>query len=148
MSPPHSKANLGRMSLTELLIVLCITGILAMLAVPTARNGMDAMRVRAAREAAFGLATRTRATALARGGADIVFDIPARTAQIVGSDGAVAATASFGEYDVEISSDAATIVMRYDARGIGRMASRTVRFVRGEAEAGLTFSSYGRVRRW
>lgn len=137
------------MTFTEVLIVLCLTMILLMFAMPTARSGMDAVRVRAAREAAFGLATRTRSVALARGGADIIFDLDRRTAQVVASDGVVVSTASFADYDVDIASDdASRVMLRYDARGIGRMASRTVHFVRGDARAGLTFSSYGRVRRW
>jgi Tfp pilus assembly protein FimT len=137
------------MTFMELLIVLCLTAILMMFALPTARSGMDVVRVRAAREAAFGMATRTRSVALARGGADIVFDIDRRTAEIIASDGVVVTTASFADYDVAIASDdASRVMLRYDARGIGRMASRTVHFVRGNARAGLTFSSYGRVRRW
>lgn len=137
------------MSLTELLLVLCIMSIMLMLAAPAARDGMDSVRVRAARETAFGLAARARSVALARGGADIVFDLTDETAAIVASDGVVVTTASFSEYDVDVASDnAARIVLSYDARGIGRMASRTVHFARGNAEAGLTFSSYGRVRRW
>lgn len=137
------------MTLTEVLIVLCLTAILLMFAVPTARRGMDVVRVRTAREAAFGLATRTRSVALARGGADIIFDLDRRTAEIVASNGVVVSTASFADYDVDIASgNASRVLLRYDARGIGRMASRTVHFVRGDARAGLTFSSYGRVRRW
>lgn len=137
------------MSYTELLIVLCLTAILLMFAMPTARSGMDAVRVRAAREAAFGLATRTRSVALARGGAHIIFDLDRRSAEVVASDGVVVSTASFADYDVHIASDnGSRVTLRYDARGIGRMASRTVHFVRGNARAGLTFSSYGRVRRW
>ena len=136
------------MSITELLLALCIMGIILLLAAPAARNGMDAVNVRAARETAFALAARTRSVALARGGAEIVFDVPARKAQVIASDGVIVETASLAEYDVEIPDASSRIVLRYDARGIGRMASRTIRFVRGDAEAGLTFSSYGRVRRW
>jgi Tfp pilus assembly protein FimT len=136
------------MSLTELLLALCIMGILFMLAAPAARNGLDIVNVRAARETAFALTTRTRSVALARGGADIVFDSASRNARVIGSDGVIVETASFAEYAVEIPGASPPAVLRYDARGIGRMASRTIRFVRGDAEAGLTVSSYGRVRRW
>ena len=137
------------MSLTELLLAITLTAILLLLAVPSARKGMDTVRVRAARETAFGLALRTRSVALARGGAEIVFDVERRTAEVVARDGVVVTSASFAEFDVDIASDdIPRITMRYDARGIGRMASRTVRFVRGDAQAGVTFSSYGRVRRW
>ena len=142
------RTHIARMSLTELLLALCIMAILLLLAAPAARNGMDIVNVRAARETAFALATRTRSVALARGGAEIIFDGASRKAQVIASDGVIVETASFARYDVDIADAPAPIVLRYDTRGIGRMASRTVRFVRGEAEAGLTFSSYGRVRRW
>ena len=38
--------------------------------------------------------------------------------------------------------------IRFDALGLGQVASETLRFRRGGAEAGLVLSSYGRVRRW
>jgi type II secretory pathway pseudopilin PulG len=142
------RSHVTRMSLTELLLALCIMAILLVLAAPAARNGMDVVNVRAARETAFALATRTRSVAQARGGAKIVFDAAARSAQVIASDGVIVETASFAQYDVEILDAPLPIVLRYDTRGLGRMASRTIRFVRGEAEAGLTFSAYGRVRRW
>jgi len=41
-----------------------------------------------------------------------------------------------------------TVVLRFDALGVGRMTSRTFRVRRGSAEAGLTVATYGRVRRW
>jgi len=122
--------------------------ILLLLGVPTARTGLDIVNVRAARETAFALATRTRSVALARGGAEIVFDSASRKAQVIASDGVIVETASFTDYDIELQGASPPIVLRYDTHGIGRMASRTIRFARGDAEAGLTFSSYGRVRRW
>lgn len=136
-------------SLTELLLTLTIISIMATLAVPQARHGLDALYVRSAREAVFGVATQARALAIARGGADLVIDADALTASAVDAAGVEAARAQLGSYRVEIAADGARrIVLHYDARGIGRMTSRTVQLRRGAALAGLTFSSYGRVRRW
>lgn len=135
-------------SLTELLLTMSLLSIVAMLALPQARRGIDALYVRSAREALFGVATHARALALARGGADLIIDPVDGSVRAVDASGAVGSMTMLGEYHVSVASDRTRIVLHYDARGIGRMASRTVRLRRGNAEAGLTFSSYGRVRRW
>ena len=138
------------MTLPEALFTLTIVGILGTLVLPRARHGLDTVKVRAAREAAFGVATRARAIAVAHGGADFVVDFAAESVSVVNAAGVIVTTASLDEYDVDVfaAGASARAVIRYDSRGIGRMASQTVRFQRGSAQAGLTFSSYGRVRRW
>lgn len=138
------------MTLTETCLALTVVGILTTLAVPRARSGLDAIQVRAAREAAFGVLTRTRAVAMAQGGADLVVDTNDKTATVLNTAGAVLHATNFSPYDVAILADgsSARVTIRYDARGIGKMASRTLRFRRGTAESGLTISAYGRVRRW
>lgn len=133
------------------MLVVSLLGIFCTLAMPQARHGLDAVRVRSARESAFGVAMRARSLAIAHGGANLVIDVRARTVSAVDESGTVAEQTSLSPYDVDIFTDGSTssrIVLRYDGLGIGRMASRTLRFRRGAAEAGLTFSSYGRIRRW
>ncbi|MGQ0815136.1 MAG: hypothetical protein ACT4O1_11805 [Gemmatimonadota bacterium] len=136
------------MTLTEILLVLTLLAIATLLALPGARHSLDAIAVRSARETAFGLATQTRATALARGGAQFILEPRAGTATVVDAAGAVVARAVFRDIRIEAGESSSRIVLGYDARGLGRMASRTIHFRRGAATAGLTFSSYGRVRRW
>jgi Tfp pilus assembly protein FimT len=138
------------MTLTETCIALTLMGVLSTWAVPSARHGMNVVKVRGAREAVFGIATRARAVALAQGGADLVVDANERTASVVNAAGTVIHTTSLASYGVEVIADgsSAHVIIHYDARGIGRMASRTLRFRRGNVEAGLTVSTYGRVRRW
>ena len=138
------------MTLTETLLTLTIIGICGTLAVPRAQHGLNAMKVRAAREAAFGIAAQTRMIALARTGADFVVDTNAETASIVDASGATVAATNLAQYDVDIlaTGSPARVTLHYDSHGIGRMAGQTLRFRRGYAEAGLTFSAYGRVRRW
>jgi type II secretory pathway pseudopilin PulG len=135
-------------NLLELLLVLTLIAILSTAAAPGARAGMDGLRVRHARESAFALATRARAIARERGGADLVLDLANRQARIEDPAGNVLATAGFPDCSIEVAGATASVVLRYDAHGLGRMASRTIRFERGAAQAGLTVSSYGRVRRW
>jgi len=125
-----------------------LLGIMTTVAAPAARDGLDGLRVRHAREATFALATRTRAVALERGGADLVLDLEARDARVEDRDGTVIAAARFADCAVTVPGTRGIVRLSYDARGLGRMASRTVQFERGRAHAGLTFSAYGRVRRW
>jgi len=137
-------------TLLELLVTLTLLGILYGLALPRARRGLDALRVRSARESAFGVAMRVRALAQARGGATLVIDVPAHTISAIDSQGIAAESVHLAAFGVDILADGAAdrVRLRYDGRGIGRMASRTIRFRKGSVEAGLTFSSFGRVRRW
>lgn len=138
------------MTLTETCLALTLAGILSSFAVPSARRGLATIQVRAAREAVYGVATRARAVAIAQGGADLIVDAGENTASVVNSAGVLIHTASLRSYGVDLSVDgsSARVIIRYDARGIGRMANRTMRFRRGDAEAGLTVSAYGRLRRW
>jgi type II secretory pathway pseudopilin PulG len=142
--------HVQRMTLTETCLALTLIGILGSAAVPSARHGLAVVQVRAAREAVFGAAMRTRAVAIAQGGAELIVDTTEKTALVVNAAGAVIHTTALTSHRVELIADASSsrVIIRYDARGIGRMASRTLRFRRGDVEAGLTISSYGRVRRW
>lgn len=135
----------------ELLLVLTMLGIFATIALPSARHALDILAVRSAREAAMGVALQARALAVAHGGADLIFDLPTRNASAVDAQGVIDVSAAVSPYDVVITTDGiptSHVVLHYDALGIGRMTSRTIHFKRGNAEAGLTFSSFGRVRRW
>jgi hypothetical protein len=49
--------------------------------------------------------------------------------------------------NLTLSRDRPEAVLRYDALGLGRVASQTLLFTRGRAEARLTVSAYGRIRR-
>jgi type II secretory pathway pseudopilin PulG len=135
-------------NLLELIIALTLLAILATLSLPGARHGLDGLRVRQAREATFALATRARAVALERGGANLILDLAGSGARVEAADSVIVAAARFAECDILVAGATGTVTLTYDARGLGRMASRTVRFECGRAQAGLTFSSYGRVRRW
>ena len=143
--------NAPGFSTAELLLAITLLGIITAIAVPQTKHSLDIIKVRSAREAAFGVAAQARSLALARGGADLVIDVRANTISARDHFGAFMAGVELSEYGVDLAdtdATADTIVLTYDAHGIGRIASRTLRFRRGNATAGLTFSSYGRVRRW
>jgi prepilin-type N-terminal cleavage/methylation domain-containing protein len=117
----------GGVTLPELLIALSLIGVLLSIALPNFRSGLDALTARAARETAFALFSRARIIALENGGATMQF---------------------FTSADLLLDEGNESVTLRYDAHGLGRMMSRTLRFRTRSAIAGLTVSSFGRVRRW
>lgn len=136
-------------TLLELSVVLAIVSVVLAAAAPRARNARDRIAVRGAREAAAALLARARARAVLRGGAEIEVDEESGRI-VVRTDGLPSAELSLGRefgVTVELPGPSRAAVLRYDALGVGRLANRTVHFRRGEAEASLIVSSYGRVRR-
>lgn len=137
-------------TLLELLLVLALIGAVLSIAVPRFFHALDVLSVRAARDALLSAASRTRALAVARGGADLVVDESARL-ELVAAGVLVEQLDLAARYDVQldIQSSARTRVnLRYDALGVGRLAGLTIRLARGSAASGVTFSAYGRPRLW
>lgn len=138
-------------TLLEVLCALVIAGVLCALALPPAHRLMTVLATRAARDAAAGALFRARGIAPAHGGADLLI-VPADGDLRVEADGVDAPVLRLAaEYGVTVVADGAptdSIRLHFDALGIGRMASRTLRFRRGGAEARLTVSTFGRVRSW
>ena len=136
-------------SLLELLIVLSISAVLLAAVAPPFARWRDGAAVRAAREEIASAFAYTRLAAAAHGGAELLIDpVTARVATRTG--GQWRDSIDLGHrYGVRISLGAATpAVFRYDALGIGRATSRTIRVERGGVVAGVTVSAYGRYRRW
>jgi Tfp pilus assembly protein FimT len=137
-------------TLFELLITLTLLGILLCIAAPRIRSSTEILAVRAARESAFGLFARARSLALQEGGAVVELSAAADRITIRSASGAIAQELLLGPQAVDLLPDGSPdpVQLRYDAYGLGRMMSRTVSFQAGAARAGLTVSSFGRVRRW
>lgn len=140
-------------SLLELTVAMALLALAIGVAYPGARAASDAWAVRAARDAAAAVLAGTRAAALGQRGAEVLI-VPEEGALLTRSvteDTPVKRLELTDEWGVAVGSPGFggdTIVIRYDALGIGRMANRTLRFERGRAAAGLTISAYGRVRAW
>src|SRR5690606_721383 len=143
-------------TLIELATALVVVGILVgIAAVPFARL-LDRYAVRAAREALAAGIAHARPAAAAGGGAELVIDLHGARYSIHTAGGGAGAPYAApvdlrAQYGVTLTSDGQpmdTVVLRFDALGVGRMTSRTFRVRRGSAEAGLTVATYGRVRRW
>ncbi len=138
-------------TLFELLTVLLVMAVLLAIAVPPAAHWRDAAAVRGARDELAGRLAWTRIAATSHGGAALVLDIPAAAYRIELGDGVTAHRGDLGRgYGVVIETSASrdSLVLRYDALGVGRTTGGTLQVRRGRAAAGLTVSPYGRYRRW
>jgi Tfp pilus assembly protein FimT len=138
-------------TLVELLTALLLTAILLAIAMPRVSAWRDAAAARAARDELAARLAWTRIAAASHGGAALVLDIPAARYRVELVDGIAAHSgdlrALFGVV-IESTTTQDSLVLRYDALGIGRTTGGTLRVRRGAAVAGLTITPYGRYRRW
>ncbi len=139
-------------TLTELLMAFCILGILAGLGAPAMGRGLDRFATRAARDELAAAVSRTRSEAVELGGATLVVDLDRATFWIrsVAGDTVLRPVDLFARHGVALAASGAAVPLElsYDALGIGRMTSRTIRVVRGAVVANVTVSAYGRARTW
>ena len=134
-------------TIIELCVVLVLMGIGASVLLPQARRQRDRMAVLAAREATVGHIARTRREARLSGGASLAVRGSGGVLWIE-SGGVSRDTLEIEEdFGVDMEVAAATATIPFDALGVGRVASRSFVFTRGDARAGLVVSAYGRVRR-
>ncbi|HKJ93776.1 MAG TPA: hypothetical protein VJ957_11475 [Longimicrobiales bacterium] len=139
-------------TLLELLLTLCLLGLLTGLVGPAVGRGLDRFAVRAARDELTAAVSRTRSAAVSLGGAVLIVDPQHASFWIRSAAGdtvlrPVNLTARHG-VDVEVAAAAGPVELAYDGLGIGRISNHTIRLVRGRAVAGVTISAYGRARAW
>lgn len=135
----------------ELLAALLLLSILLGMAMPRATRWRDAAAVSAARDELAARLAWTRVAAASRGGAALVLELPAGRYRVELGDGITVHETHLGErfgVTLHTTGPADSVVLRYDALGIGRMTGRTLEVRRGEAIGGLVVSAYGRFRRW
>ena len=136
-------------TLLELLVVLVLAGILADLGLRPALRQLDRWAVLSAREEVASLVAIARVRAVGTVGATLALDEVTGSVEVhsaVWPDTIV----RFGERHgvaLEIVGSAQTVMLRFNALGLGQVASRRLRFVRGKASADLVLSSHGRLRR-
>lgn len=136
-------------TLFEICAGLLLATLAASALIPAGRALLDRMAVVAAREAVAGLVAEARVAALEHGGAAVhLASGPWRAWGQVGDSafGRVGLEEEFA-VTVDLSRERAATELRYDALGLGQVASETLRFRRGDAVSSLVVSSYGRVRR-
>jgi len=137
-------------TLLELSAVLALLAAGVSILLSAAQGSRDRWAVEAAREEVAGLLAEARTEALAWGGAVV---------HLSAADGEVWYEAGGAERGRLVLSRGAPLELvlprgrpeaelRFDALGLGQVASQTLRFRRGAAETRLVVSAYGRVRRW
>lgn len=139
-------------TLPELAVVLLLAALLAPLGLAGLRHAGDRAAVAAVREEVAALLVRTRGEARARGGAALLIaPDPLRLVLVSGNDtlGTWEPGRERGVRWLGPGSGRAPSPVRidYDALGIGRMASATLRLGRGRFTSTLVISSLGRVVR-
>jgi prepilin-type N-terminal cleavage/methylation domain-containing protein len=137
-------------TLVELLAVLVLTGVGLSTAVPAIRRLADRAGLIAAREDVIGALVEARTLALDRGGSAITLleRVPSARVEAVGQP---PITRSIGHgargLSMDVGAHGDSIVLRFDAIGLGRFASRTIALTQGGATVYVVVSSYGRVTR-
>ena len=138
------------LTVVELLLALTLLSLGVASLLPLARHQRDRLAVAGAREAVAGVIARGRAEARRRGGATVVLTAAPPGARVESRDAEIpllrSDLTSF-EVEMDLGDDVREARLRYDALGVGRVASRTVAFRRGRAEVALVVASYGRVSR-
>ena len=136
-------------TLVELTFVLLLVGVAVSSVAPTARKARDRAAVVAAREMLVGLVAEARQAAIETGAAGVRLLEAGGVAEVVTAEAVLRRVVLTSELGVslELGGSRSDVELRYDALGLGRMASQTVTLRRGDAAAELIVSSYGRVRR-
>lgn len=134
-------------TLVELVLVLSLTGLMIGLAVPRARRALDWRGVRAARDGLILGVERARSLALGRGAVLHVAEDPPGYWITSPQGDTLVRPIALGDVHLEVGRGTLAAVS-FDAYGIGRRASRTLRVTRGGATGGVTLSAYGRLRVW
>jgi len=136
-------------TLLELSTALFLMGLCLAFLLPAARRQRDRTAVLGAREEVAGMFHQARFEAVTRGGATVALKTAPAAAVLSAGGEVVAQVAIWEEYRVSLSLSrgGSETELSFDPLGLGRVSSQTLRFVRGDAEAGLVVSSYGRVVR-
>ena len=133
----------------ELLVVVALLSVLTGLGAPLWRGTVDRWAVRSVRDRTLAGVHRARLEARSLGGARLEVDGTEGNLRVWAGDSLLWHDASPGRERVAISlsSGAETTTLTFDALGLGVVASRTLWFRRGEAEARLVVSARGRATR-
>ena len=148
-SPSRPPCERSGYTLVETILVLGFLGVSLATTVPRFHEARDRIAVRSAREAVIGLLSRARHHAVLRGGAEVLVSEPLQTLVLRSSAGTVEILDLSPAHDVELEIEGAggEVTVRFDALGLGRVASRTLVLRRGDVASRVIISSYGRARR-
>lgn len=136
-------------TLFEVLLVLVLAAILADLGIRPTLRLLDRWAVLSAREEVASLVAVARSRAVGTVGAELVIDEDTGHVEVrstVWPDTVVRIRDRHG-VELEIVGRSRSITLRFNALGLGAVASRRLRFARGDASTDLVLSSHGRLRR-
>ena len=134
-------------SLLDLTVALTLMGLGFSFLLPAARVQKDRMAVLAAREATIARISRARREARLSGGAVVELRRTGSRLWLEAGDLVGDTLGLEDQFGVRMEPGAASATIPFDALGVGRLASRSLVFSRGAAQARLTISAYGRLRR-
>jgi len=136
-------------SLVEAIMVVAILAMTAASFAPAARRYHDSALVVAARESVVGLIAAARLRALGKGNVAVHLGGDPFRVWVVEDDSVLLVRPLGNELGVslELSRGRNETRLAYDALALGRVASETLTFVRGNTRRSLIVSGYGRVRR-
>lgn len=137
-------------TLLELVVALLLGSMLAANLLPAVTRYRRRAAVVAARESVAGLLAEARTVAPAYAGATVWIEAAPWRAWIQVSDSVGRLVRLEEDLGVQVllRGSGSAVEITFDALGLGRIASQTLRFRLESQEAGLTVSSFGRVRRW
>lgn len=151
LSPPFAPASppARGFTLLELACALLLLSVLLGTALPRLRGVVDRSAVVAAREALAGALARARMDALTHGGARLRLQRrpSAVSVEVPGREPVLLPLEDRFGVELVLSRGRREVELRFDALGLGRMTSETVRIRRNGSEVRLVVSGYGRVRR-
>ncbi len=133
-------------TLIELTFTVMIAAVALGLAAPFGTRALDRLAARAARDTVMGFIHQTRIHARLHGGARLRI-LPDSVVEVWAGD---SLRARWIGKELHVTIDPGrpdSVNLEWDALGVGRIASRTLKFRRGNAETRLVISSLGRARR-
>ncbi|MFQ5536169.1 MAG: Tfp pilus assembly protein FimT/FimU [Gemmatimonadota bacterium] len=136
-------------TLFELAAVLLLMTVATALLVPLTGSAVDRAAVRGAREAVTAVLAEARVRARILSGAQVELSGPPWVVSLTAGGVELRRVSLAREWGVVVDSvpPGETIRIRFDALGIGRVASRRIILRRNDAVARLVVSGFGRVRR-
>ena len=136
-------------TLVELAAALALAALVTASLAPAARRYLDRAAVVAAREVTVGLLSESRLAAMASGSARVTIVSGPWIARSEVGDSLITVAALETDFGVtvELSGGRTRTEIAYNALGLGRVASETVVFRRGDTSTTLIVSSLGRARR-
>lgn len=147
--PRHAYGSLRGFTLLELTVALCILGLLLAVALPVGGRALDRWTVQGVRDQALAALHRVRMEARLLGGATLEVDGVSGRITARAADSILWVRDDPGDAGVAIAlpDGSRRTAVAFDGLGLGIVASRTLVFRRGQAEARLVISSRGRGSR-